>query len=131
MKDNQGQKMSNGVIHNESIQKERNVSIDNASGILSNGSSNSYKEDRYPLASSLSPKFDEHQMITAISLKQQYLSSKHDKMSELVKKMFEKQLVSPKSYEFQMRYLNKKHEDENLVLLSFKKQAEQLSSMLS
>lgn len=52
-------------------------------------------------------------------------------MSELVKKMFEKQLVSPKSYEFQMRYLNKKHEDENLVLLSFKKQAEQLSSMLS
>lgn len=49
-------------------------------------------------------------------------------MSELVKKMFEKQLVSPKSFEFQMKSLNKKYEEEKE---SFKKQAEQLSSMLS
>lgn len=52
-------------------------------------------------------------------------------MSELVKKMFEKQLVSPKSYEFQIKSLNKKYEQENIALQSFKKQAEQLSFMLS
>lgn len=32
-------------------------------------------------------------------------------MSELVKKMFEKQIVSPKSYEFQIRSLDKKYEE--------------------
>jgi hypothetical protein len=31
-------------------------------------------------------------------------------MSELVKKMFEKQLVSPRSFEWQMKSLNKKYE---------------------
>ncbi len=31
-------------------------------------------------------------------MKEQFLSSKRDKMSELVKRMFEKQLVSPRSY---------------------------------
>jgi len=30
-------------------------------------------------------------------------------MSELVKKMFEKQLVSPRSFEWQMKSLNKKY----------------------
>lgn len=44
-----------------------------------------------------------------ISLKEQFASNKHDKMSELVKKMFEKQLVSPKSYEFQLKNLDIKY----------------------
>jgi hypothetical protein len=52
-------------------------------------------------------------------------------MSELVKKMFEKQLVSPRSYEFQMKSINRKYEEENIALESIKKQAEQLSTMLS
>jgi hypothetical protein len=52
-------------------------------------------------------------------------------MSELVKKMFEKQLVSPRSFEWQMKSLNKKYEEENHMIESFKKQAEQMSSLLS
>ena len=45
-----------------------------------------------------SPKFDQNQLFGAITLKEQFLSNKHDKMSELVKTMFEKQLVSPRSF---------------------------------
>jgi len=40
-------------------------------------------------------------------------------------------LVSPKSYEFQLKTLDKKYEEENKIVESLKKQAEQMSSMLS
>lgn len=52
-------------------------------------------------------------------------------MSELVKRMFEKQLVSPRSYEFQMKSLDKRHQQEHQQLEAMRRQAEQLSSMLS
>jgi hypothetical protein len=52
-------------------------------------------------------------------------------MSELVKKMFENQMVSPKSYEIQLKTLKKRFEDDNLAIDSLRKQAEQMSSMLS
>jgi N-methylhydantoinase A/oxoprolinase/acetone carboxylase beta subunit len=67
----------------------------------------------------------------AIELKEQFLSSKRDKMSELVKRMFEKQLVSPRSYEFQMKSLDRRYQQENQQLETMRRQAEQLSSMLS
>jgi hypothetical protein len=51
------------------------------------------------------------------------MSNKHDKMNELVKKMYDKQLVSPKSYEFQIKSLKKKYEEENMAIESFRKQA--------
>jgi len=101
--------------------------ISNISGLSISG----HFEDKYPLASYKSPKFDEKQLLGMISLKEQFASNKHNKMSELVKKMFEKQLVSPKSYEFQLKTLDKKYEEENKIVESLKKQAEQMSSMLS
>lgn len=52
-------------------------------------------------------------------------------MSELVKRMFEKQLVSPRSYEFQMKSLDRRYQQENQQLEAMRRQAEQLSSMLS
>jgi hypothetical protein len=107
-----------GLINNANTQfieievksSERGLTLDNVSG-LSISSNNSHKwEDKYPqVINPRSPKFDESQMINVIELKEQFLSSKHDKMSELVKKMFEKQLVSPKSFEFQIKSLNKKY----------------------
>lgn len=38
------------------------------------------------------------------------MNDKHDKMTELVDKMYERNLVSPKSYEFQLGALKKKQE---------------------
>lgn len=73
-------------------------------------------EDKYPVNILKSPKFDQLQLMGIISLKEQFLSDKHDKMSQLVKKMFEKQLVSPKSFESQLKSLNKRYEAENSVL---------------
>jgi phage shock protein A len=70
-------------------------------------------------------------LLGAIELKEQFLSSKRDKMSELVRRMFEKQLVSPRSYEFQMKSLDRRYQQENQQLENMRKQAEQLSSMLS
>jgi phage shock protein A len=108
--------------------QERKLTLDSLSGL-----SNSNKwEDKYPSAiAARSPKFDQSQLLGAIELKEQFLSSKRDKMSELVRKMFEKQLVSPRSYEFQLKSLDRRYQQENQQLESMRKQAEQLSSMLS
>ena len=78
-----------------------------------------------------SPKFDEVQLFGVITLKEQSQKSKHDKMSQLVKKMFDQQLVSPRSYETRISSLNQKYEEENQALETFKRQAEQMTSMLS
>ena len=54
---------------------------------MSNGSNK--WEDKYPSGlPARSPKFDQSQLLGAIELKEQFLSSKRDKMSELVRKMF-------------------------------------------
>lgn len=45
-------------------------------------------EDKYPVGIVKSPKFDQTQLMGIISLKEQFISNRHDKMSELVKKMF-------------------------------------------
>ena len=71
------------------------------------------------------------QLFGVISLKEQSQKSKHDKMSQLVRKMLDQQLVSPRSYETRIHSLNKKYEEENQVLEGFKRQAEQITSMLS
>lgn len=52
-------------------------------------------------------------------------------MSELVRRMFEKQLVSPRSYEFQMKSIDRYYQQKNQHLEAMRKQAEELSSMLS
>jgi hypothetical protein len=93
--------------------------MSNVSGLSISG----HFEDKYPMVSCKSPKFDENQLLGMITIKEQFASNKHNKMSELVKKMFEKQLVSPKSYEFQLKTLDKKYEEENKIVESLKKQA--------
>lgn len=52
-------------------------------------------------------------------------------MNELVQKLYENQMVSPKSYQSKMHSLRRKFQAENEVLESFRKQAEQMSSILS
>ena len=71
------------------------------------------------------------QLTGFISMKEQFLSSKHRKMSELVNTMFERQLVSPKSYESQIKSIDKKIHEDNMALEFLKKQAEQFSSIIS
>lgn len=88
------------------------------------------KEDVYPQGIR-SPKFDEGQLLGFITMKEQFMSNKRDKMSQLVKRMFEKQLVSPRSYENQLKALNKKFEDQHLALENIRQQAQQMSAMLS
>lgn len=81
--------------------------INNDSGMSSSSGALSVRDDRYPQGAR-SPRFDEGQLLGFISMKEQFVSSKRDKMNELVKRMFEKQVVSPRSYEHQLKALNKK-----------------------
>lgn len=118
------------IIENASVP----MSIENNSHFSQDSNESSHSnhwQDKYPPMPPRSPKFDQGQLLSAISLKQQFMSSKHDKMSELVKTMFEKRLVSPRSFESQMKFLKEKYDEDNMMLESYRKQAEQLSSLLS
>ncbi len=54
-------------------------------------------DDRF-ISTLKSPRFNELELINILSIKEKYIDDRHDKMNELVNKIYEKQLVSPKSY---------------------------------
>lgn len=59
------------------------------------------------------------------------MNESHNKLSELVSVMYDKKVVSPKTYEVQLNLIKKKKEEENQMLESYKKHAEELAKLLT
>ena len=71
-----------------------------------------------------SPKVNQQEIVNIISLKEKVDDDKHNKLSELVHVMYDKKLVSPKTYENQLTFLKQKKEQEVEMLENYKKHAE-------
>lgn len=67
-----------------------------------------FSNEKYSVPSLKSPRFNELELTNIISVKEKFLHDRHDKMNTLVDKMYEKHLVSPRSYEMHLYLLRKK-----------------------